>query len=145
MRAMLQPWLLFALGSALFAALTALFAKLGVAGLSSDFAAFIRTVVILVVTAAIVSLRGEWQRPAALPVRPTFFLVLSAVATALSWLCYFKALETGPVSAVVSIDKLSLVLVVALGAVFLGEHPTWPVILGAVLVSIGALLVSLPA
>jgi transporter family protein len=144
MRAMLQPWMVFAFGSALFAALTAVFAKVGVSGLGSDLAAFVRTAVILVVTAAIVTVRGEWRKPDALPALPLAFLVLSAVATALSWLCYLKALETGPTSGVVSIDKLSLVLVVVLAAAFLGERPSWSVVLGAGLVAVGALLVSLP-
>jgi bacterial/archaeal transporter family protein len=140
----LPPWPLFALGSAFFAALTALFAKLGVSRLNSDLATLVRTVIILAVTVVIVSLRGEWRRPDELPVRPVLFLVLSGIATGLSWLCYFRALEIGPVSGVVSVDKLSVVLVVAMSAILLGERLTWQVSVGALLVAIGAFLVSLP-
>jgi transporter family protein len=139
-----QPWVLFALGSAFSAALTAIFAKLGVSGLNSDVATLVRTVVILLVTVLIVSLRAEWQRPGDLPQRSMVFLVLSGIATGLSWLCYFRALEIGPVSGVVSMDKLSVVLVVALSALAVGEPLTWHVALGAVLVALGAILVSLP-
>jgi len=144
MQGILQPWVLFALGSAFFAALTAIFAKFSVSGLDADLATVIRTVVILMVTALIVSLRAEWQRPEALPLRPVVFLVLSGIATGLSWLCYFRALEIGPVSGVVSVDKLSVVLVVALSALLVGEPPTWRTDLGAALVALGAILVSLP-
>jgi transporter family protein len=144
MLAVLPPWLLFALGSAFFAALTAIFAKLGVVGMNPDLATFVRTAVILLVTAAVVSARGEWQRPEALPGRAVGFLVLSAVATALSWICYFRALEVGPVAGVVSVDKLSVVLVVVLAALLIGERASWNVVVGAGLVALGALLVSLP-
>jgi bacterial/archaeal transporter family protein len=138
------PWLLFALGSAFFAALTAIFAKLGVSHFNSDLATLVRTVVILAITIAIVSVRGEWRRPDELLARPVLFLVLSGLATGLSWLCYFRALEIGPVSGVVSVDKLSVVLVVAMSAILVGERLTWQVGFGALLVAIGALLVSLP-
>jgi transporter family protein len=104
-----QSWVLFALGFAFFAALTAIFAKLGVSGLNSDLATVVRTVVILLVTVLIVSMRAEWQRPEELPARSLVFLVLSGIATGLSWLCYFRALQIGPVSGVVSVDKLSVV------------------------------------
>jgi transporter family protein len=144
MHGIAQPWVLFALGSAFFAALTAIFAKLGVSGLNSDVATLVRTVVILVVTVLIVSLRAEWQRPAELPPRSMLFLVLSGMATGLSWLCYFRALEIGPVAGVVSVDKLSVVLVVTLSALLVGERPAWHVGLGAGLVTLGAILVSLP-
>ena len=117
---------------------------LEVHGSDADLATVIRTVVILMVTALIVSLRAEWQRPEALPLRPLVFLVLSGIATGLSWLCYFRALEIGPVSGVVSVDKLSVVLVVALSALLVGEPPTWRTGLGAALVALGAILVSLP-
>jgi transporter family protein len=139
-----QLWVLFALGSAFFAALTAIFAKLGVSGLNSDLATLVRTVVILLVTVLVVSMRAEWQRPEDLPPRSMVFLVLSGIATGLSWLCYFRALEIGPVSGVVSVDKLSVVLVVALSALLVGERLTWHVGLGAVLVALGVILVSLP-
>jgi len=93
-------WITFALASAVFAALTALFGKLGVVGLNSNLATFIRTVVILAVIGGIVSLRGEWQNPASISARSWLFLVLSAIATGLSWLCYYRALQLGPVSKV---------------------------------------------
>ena len=144
MHGTLQSWLLFALGSAFFAALTAIFAKLGVSDLNSNLATVVRTVVILLVTVLIVSMRAEWQRPEELPARSMVFLVLSGIATGLSWVCYFRALEIGPVSGVVSVDKLSVVLVVALSALLVGERPTWHMSLGAALVALGAILVSLP-
>jgi transporter family protein len=144
MDTMFSWWMVFALGSAFFAALTTIFAKLGVSGMSSNLATLIRTVVIFFVTMLIVSLRGEWRRPDELLLRPVFYLVLSGVATGLSWLCYFRALEIGPASGVVSVDKLSVVLVVGLAALVFGERLTWRVGCGALLVAIGALLVSLP-
>jgi transporter family protein len=137
-------WLLYAVGSAFFAALTAIFAKLGVANVSSDLATLLRTVVILAITALVVTARGEWQRPEAVPVRAVVFLLLSGLATGLSWLCYFRALQIGPVAGVVAVDKLSVIFVVAIAALFIGERLTWQVALGAFLVAAGALLVSLP-
>jgi len=144
MDAPLSWWMIFALGSAFFAALTAIFAKLGVAGMNSDLATLVRTVVIFFVTMLIVSVRGEWRRPDELLLRPILFLVLSGIATGLSWLCYFRALEIGPASGVVSVDKLSVVFVVGLAALVFGERLTWQVCCGALLVAVGALLVSLP-
>ncbi len=133
-------WVVFALASALFAALTAVFGKLGVAGLNSDLATFIRTVVILLVIAAIVSLRGEWRNPAAIGARSWLFLILSALATGLSWLCYYRALQLGPVSKVAPLDKLSVALAIVLGLVFLGESLTWQAALGAALIVAGSLI-----
>jgi transporter family protein len=138
-----QSWLLFALGSAFFAALTALFGKLGVAGINSNLATFIRTLVILVVTAGILSLRGEWARPAGLPWHSWVFLVLSGIATGLSWLCYYRALQLGPVSKVAPIDKLSVAIVIVLGLVFLGEKPSLPLLLGGGLIVAGAVVIAL--
>jgi len=138
-----QSWLLFALGSAFFAALTALFGKLGVAGINSNLATFIRTLVILVVTAGILSLRGEWARPAGLPWHSWMFLVLSGIATGLSWLCYYRALQLGPVSKVAPIDKLSVAIVIVLGLVFLGEKPSLPLLLGGGLIVAGAVVIAL--
>ncbi|CAM5320471.1 hypothetical protein RLIN73S_06742 [Rhodanobacter lindaniclasticus] len=103
---MRESWLLFALGSALFEALTAIFGKLGVVGINSNLATFIRTLVIVVVIAGIVSVRQEWEKPAGLPLHSWVFLVLSGIATGLSWLCYYRALQLGPVSKVAPIDKL---------------------------------------
>jgi transporter family protein len=138
-----ESWLLFALGSAFFAALTALFGKLGVAGINSNLATFIRTIVILLVTAGILSLRSEWVRPSGLPWHSWVFLVLSGVATGLSWLCYYRALQLGPVSKVAPIDKLSVALVIVFGVVFLAERPGWPVLLGGGLILAGALVIAM--
>jgi len=138
----LPTWLLFALGSAFFAGLTAILAKIGVAGLNSNLATLIRTVVIFVVTALIVTLRGEWQMPREIAARPVMFLVLSGVATGLSWLCYFRALQLAPASLVAPIDKLSVAFAIALGVVVLGEPLTWRVALGGALIVAGALVIA---
>lgn len=138
-----ESWLLFAVGSAFFAALTAIFGKLGVAGVNSNLATFIRTMVILVVIAGIVSLRHEWSRPSGLPWHSWLFLVLSAIATGLSWLCYYRALQLGPVSKVAPIDKLSVAMAIVLGLVFLGEKPSLPLLIGGVLIVAGALVIAI--
>jgi transporter family protein len=140
---MAPDWRLFALGSALFAALTAIFGKVGVTELNSNLATFIRTIVILAVSAALVTLRSEWQRPASVSARGVSFLVLSGVATGLSWLCYYRALQLAPASRVAPIDKLSVVLVVVFAVVFLGEPLTWKVGVGGVLIAAGALLMAI--
>jgi transporter family protein len=136
-------WRAFAFGSALFAALTAIFGKVGVAELNSDLATFIRTVIILIVSALLVWARDEWQRPDSLSVKGVTFLALSGVATGLSWLCYYRALQMAPASRVAPIDKLSVVLVVIFAVVFLGEQLTWKVGIGAALVALGALIMAL--
>jgi transporter family protein len=138
-----ESWLLFALGSALFAALTAVFGKLGVEDINSNLATFIRTLVIALMIAGILSLRQEWIRPGSLPLHSWLFLVLSGVATGLSWLCYYRALQLGPVSKVAPIDKLSVALAIVLGLVFLGERPSWPLLLGGVLIVAGSLVIAL--
>ncbi len=138
-----ESWLLFALGSAVFAALTAIFGKLGVAGINSNLATFIRTVVILGVTAAILSLRGEWAKPSGLPWHSWLFLLLSGIATGLSWLCYYRALQLGPVSKVAPIDKLSVAIAIVLGLVFLGEKPSLPLLVGGTLIVAGAMVIAL--
>lgn len=136
------PWLLFSLGSAFFAGLTAILGKLGVAGLNSNLATLIRTIVILFVTAGVVSLRGEWVMPKDVAARPVTFLVLSGVATGLSWLCYYRALQLAPASVVAPIDKLSVAFAIVLGIVVLGEPLTWRIVLGGVLIVVGALVVA---
>jgi transporter family protein len=138
-----ESWLLFALGSAFFAALTALFGKLGVAGINSNLATFIRTLVIVAVTAAILTLRQEWQKPEGLPASAWLFLVLSGVATGLSWLCYYRALQLGTVSKVAPIDKLSVAFVIVLALVFLGEKPSWPMLVGGLLIVAGSLVIAI--
>ena len=135
---MLAPWLLFSLGSAFFAGLTAILGKVGVAGLNSNLATLVRTVVIFVVTAGIVSMRKEWTMPDAMPTKPVTFLVLSGVATGLSWLCYYRALQLAPASLVAPIDKLSVAFAIFLGVVVLGKPLTWRVALGGTLVVSGA-------
>lgn len=136
------PWLLFALGSAFFAGLTAILGKLGVAGMNSDLATLIRTVVIFFVTSGIVSLRDEWSMPTELAAKPVTFLVLSGVATGLSWLCYYRALQLAPASLVAPIDKLSVAFAIVLGIAVLGEPLTWRVGLGGILVVAGALVIA---
>jgi transporter family protein len=136
-------WRVFAILSAFFAALTAIFGKVGVSQINSDLATFLRTIVILLVTALLVWVRHEWQRPDALSVRGVFFLVLSGIATGLSWLCYYRALQTGPASRVAPIDKLSVIFVVMFAVSFLGEKLTWKVGIGSVLVALGAALMAL--
>jgi transporter family protein len=133
-------WKGYAALSAFFAALTAIFGKLGVAEINSDFATFLRTGVVLALSALIISARSEWQSPAGLAPKGIVFLVLSGLATGLSWLCYYRALQLGPASRVAPIDKLSVVLVVIFAVVFLDEPLTWKVGTGAMLVSAGAAL-----
>ena len=139
----LAPWLLFSLGSAFFAGLTAILGKLGVAGLNSNLATLIRTVVILFVTAGIVSLRSEWAMPRDIAARPLMFLVLSGVATGLSWLCYYRALQLAPASLVAPIDKLSVAFAIILGVALLGEPLTWRLALGGTLIVGGALVIAI--
>lgn len=136
----LSSWQIFALGSAIFAALTAIFGKMGVVDINSNLATFIRTVVILVVTAGIISFRNEWEKPETLSVRTILFLVLSGIATGLSWLCYYRALQLGPASKVAPVDKLSVVFVLIFAVLFLGESLTWKTILGGLFISAGAII-----
>ncbi|MFA5172541.1 MAG: EamA family transporter [Sulfuriferula sp.] len=138
-----ESWVIYALGSAFFAALTAIFGKIGVTGLSSNLATLIRTVVILVIIAAIVALRDEWQKLDLISARSWIFLVLSGVATGLSWLCYYRALQLGPVSKVAPIDKLSVALAIILGIIFLGEKLTWAVAVGGMLILAGSIVIIL--
>jgi len=133
-------WQGFAIGSAFFAALTAIFGKIGVAEINSDLATLLRTIIILIISALIVSTRHEWQRIDHLSGKGLTFLVLSGAATGLSWLCYYRALQLGPASRVAPIDKLSVVLVVLFAAAFLGEQLTWKVGVGAAFVSMGAVM-----
>lgn len=138
-----QNWVWFALGSAFFAALTAIFGKLGVAEINSNLATFIRTIVILLVTAGIISARAEWQKLDMVTPSAWIYLVLSGVATGLSWLCYYRALQLGPVSKVAPIDKLSVAFAIILGVLFLGEKLTWPLALGGLLIVAGSLVIIL--
>lgn len=136
-------WRAYALGSALFAALTAIFGKVAVSEINSDLATFLRTVIILIVAALILWARHEWQRPDALSPKGVLFLILSGVATGFSWLCYYRALQLGPASRVAPIDKLSVVFAVLFAIAFLGERLTWKVGLGTCLIAAGAVLMLL--
>lgn len=136
-------WQACALGSAFFAALTAILGKIGVAHMNSNLATLARTAVILLVTAAIVSARGEWQRPAAGSTLAWLCLLASGVTTGLSWLCYFRALQMGPVSMVAPIDKLSVAMVIVAGWLVLGEPFTLKAALGGALVLAGTLVLIL--
>jgi len=140
-----MSWKLFALGSAFFAGLTAIFGKLGVEGLNSNLATFIRTVVILIITIAIVSFQGEWRLPGrTLEFRPVMFLVLSGIATGLSWLLYYRALQLAPASLVAPVDKLSVAFAIVLGVLFLGEPVTSRLIIGGILIVTGAMVLIWP-
>jgi transporter family protein len=140
---MQADWRIFAIASAFFAALTAIFGKVGVSEINSDLATFLRTIVILLVTALLIWARHEWQRPDSLSAKGVLFLILSGVATGLSWLCYYRALQTGPASRVAPIDKLSVIFVILFAVSFLGERLTWKVGLGGILVTAGAMVMAL--
>src|SRR5437870_591398 len=136
-------WLPWALGSAAFAALTAVLAKVGVEGIDADFASLVRTAVILVTLSAFVVGVGKWQDPRTLAPRAVLFLVLSGLATGASWVCYFRALKVGDAAKVAPVDKLSVVLVAVFAVMFLGERPGLREWLGIGLVGGGVLLLSL--
>jgi transporter family protein len=138
-----QDWIAWALLSAVFAALTAIFAKVGLEGIDSDYATLIRTMVILVVIATMVMMMGKWRDPRTLPLRSSLFLVLSGLATGASWLCYFRALQVGDASRVAPIDKLSVVLVAIFAVLFLGERPALRDWLGITLVGAGVVALTL--
>lgn len=139
-----MSWKWFALGSAFFAGLTAIFGKLGVEGLNSNLATLIRTIIIAAMTVCIVTYRGEWQLPRSVSARPIAFLVLSGIATGLSWLLYYRALQLAPASQVAPIDKLSVAFAVILGVVFLGEEPTIRLAAGVLLIVSGVLVLAWP-
>ncbi|RVJ39316.1 EamA family transporter [Sinorhizobium medicae] len=139
---MTQSWQFWVLLSAAFAALTAIFAKVGVANVNSDFATLIRTGVILVVVVGIVAATGQWQRPTEISGRTWLFLGLSGLATGASWLAYFRALKLGDTARVAPIDKLSIVLVALFGVLFLGEKLNLMNWLGVGLIAAGALLLA---
>lgn len=136
-------WWLYALLSALFAALTAVLAKVGIKGVDSNLATAVRTVVILVLAWAIVYFRGGLAEVHTLSRTNLLFLGLSGLATGLSWLCYFKALQVGKVSQVAPVDKLSVALSIVLAVVFLGEKLTWQTGVGAGLILVGTLVLIL--
>ncbi len=140
---MMNHWLPWALASACFAALTAIFAKIGLEGINSDFATFIRTLVIVAALMLFLSYSGQWQSVARFTARNWTFLILSGLATGASWLAYFKALQMGAASQVAPVDKLSLVLVTLLAVLFLGERPSAQEWGGIGLITAGVLLLAL--
>lgn len=136
-------WWIYALLSAGFAALTTIFAKIGVENVNSNLATAIRTVVILVVAWGIVFFQGNVVSLFAIPQKTMIFLLLSGVSTGLSWIFYFQALQAGKASLVAPIDKSSLVLVLLFSVIFLGEPLNWKIILGSSLVTMGTLVLIL--
>jgi bacterial/archaeal transporter family protein len=145
MKSVLLTWQFWALLSATFAALTAIFAKVGIEQINSDFATFIRTIVILLVVGGILIGSGQWQPPTSVSGRTYLFLVLSGLATGASWLCYFRALKLGDAARVAPLDKLSVVLVALFGVLFLREKLAMPNWIGIALIATGAVLVAYKA
>ena len=136
-------WWIYALLSAFFAALTALFAKKGLKGVNPDLATAIRTVIILFLAWSIVFFKGNFQSVNNLTKQNWLFLILSGVATGLSWIFYFRALQVGKLAQVATVDKLSLALTILLAFIFLGEPLTWKTVIGGALVIAGSLVVIL--
>jgi transporter family protein len=135
-------WVIFALGSAVFAALTAIFGKLGVNEINSDLATFIRTVVILMVSAFVVTARSAWEPINKLSRFGFTMLIISGIATGLSWLCYYRALQLGPASRVAPVDKLSVALVLIFAVLFLGESLSWRHAVGGGLIVLGVVILA---
>ncbi len=136
-------WFYWALLSAVFAAGTAIFAKIGIRGVDSDLATLVRTFIIFFVLAAYVFAMGKWSNPLHLPGKTWAFLALSALATGASWVCYFRALQIGEASKVAPVDKLSLVLVALFAFAFLGERPNLREWSGIACVALGVVILSL--
>src|SRR5450432_1486920 len=138
----IESWQQWALLSAVFAALTAIFAKIGVENIGSDLATFIRTVVVLISFLVLLLATGQFATSGPISPRTWIFLILSGLGTGASWLCYFRALKLGPATLVAPIDKLSVVLVALFGVVFLGERPSLSGWLGIALIAAGAVLIA---
>ena len=138
----LSSWQVWAVLSAVFAALTAIFAKVGVEGINSDLATLIRTVIVLITLSLILFATGQLSNPGPISPKSWIFLVLSALGTGASWLCYFRALKLGPATLVAPIDKLSVVLVALFGVIFLGERPSPYGWIGIALIAAGAVLIA---
>lgn len=137
-----SAWVLFALGAAAFGGVTAILAKVGVSGIDSNVATFYRTLIVLAFAGLVVSVRGDWSQLGSASTRTLVFLTLSGLATAASWLCYFRALQLAPASLVAPIDKLSVVVAVVLGILFLGEPLSARLIAGVVLIVVGAIVIA---
>ena len=138
----LSSWQVWAVLAAVFAALTAIFAKVGVEDVNPDLATLIRTVIVLITLALILFVTGKFSETGPIPARSWLFLLLSGLGTGASWICYFRALKLGPATLVAPIDKLSVVLVALFGVVFLGERPSWNGWLGIALIAAGAALIA---
>ena len=136
-------WFFWALLSAGFAAMTAIFAKLGIQRVDSDFATLIRTAIIVVVLSLFVAYTGKWSNPLQLPRKTWLFLTLSGLATGASWVCYFRALKIGAASRVAPVDKLSLVLVAVFSVCFLGERLSAREWIGVGMIATGVVLLAL--
>lgn len=139
---MADSWQFWALMSAIFAALTAVFAKVGIQGINSDFATLVRTLVIIGALCVFLTVTGQWQKPGEISGKSWVFLVLSGLATGASWLAYFRALQIGDASRVAPVDKLSVVLVALFAALFLGERMSTVNWLGIALIGCGVVLVA---
>jgi bacterial/archaeal transporter family protein len=138
-----NSWQVWAVLSAGFAALTAIFAKIGVEDINPDLATFIRTIIVLISLALILFATGQLRNPGAISPKSWLFLLLSGLGTGASWLCYFRALKLGPATLVAPIDKLSVVLVALFGVIFLGERPSFNGWLGIMLIAAGAVLIAI--
>ena len=138
-----SSWQIWAVLSAVFAALTAIFAKVGVEDINPDLATLIRTVIVLVTLALILFATGKFSEAGPISAKSWLFLLLSGLGTGASWICYFRALKLGPATMVAPIDKLSVVLVALFGVVFLGERPSWNGWLGIALIAAGAVLIAI--
>jgi bacterial/archaeal transporter family protein len=138
-----SAWIMWALLSAVFAALTAVLAKIGLEGIDSDLATLVRTAVILVLLSMFVMVTGKWQNPLTLPHRTLLFLTLSGAATGVSWVCYFRALQIGEASKVAPVDKLSVLLVAVFAVLFLHERPSVREWTGILMVGAGVLVLAL--
>jgi len=137
-----HTWFFWAALSACFAALTAIFAKIGIQGVDSDLATLVRTIIIVFVLSAFVCFAGKWSNPFELSPKTWLFLTLSALATGASWVCYFRALQIGEASKVAPVDKFSLVLVALFAFIFLGERPSLREWSGIILVAAGVLVLA---
>ena len=142
MKPLIASWQFWAVLSAGFAALTAIFAKIGVEDINSDMATLIRTVIVLISLAFILFATGRLVHTGPISAKTWTFLLLSGLGTGASWLCYFRALKLGPATLVAPIDKLSVVLVALFGVVFLGERPSLQGWLGIVLIAAGGVLIA---
>ncbi|MEN6371329.1 MAG: EamA family transporter [Armatimonadota bacterium] len=136
-------WFYLAVLSAVFAALTAIFAKIGIKGVDSDLATLVRTAIIMVVLSSFIWFAGKWRNPFTLPSKTWVFLGLSGLATGASWVCYFRALQAGNASKVAPVDKLSVVLVAIFACVFLGERPLFREWIGIAMVAGGVIVLAL--